>query len=69
MDHSITAITPAMQRERGAQAFDEGRGIDEHHMNPWVPAVADWQKGWRERQAQAGADLVLAQAMAMGWPP
>jgi hypothetical protein len=55
MDHSITLVTPAMNRQRGADAFDEGRGIDDHHMNPGAPAIADWQKGWRERRASVHA--------------
>ena len=69
MDHSITLVTPAMNRQRGADAFDRGVGIDDHGMNPWAPAVADWRKGWQERQAQFGADRVIALAMALGCPP
>jgi hypothetical protein len=40
MDHSISLVTPEIMRERGAAAFDEGRGIDDHHMNPGAPAIA-----------------------------
>lgn len=70
MDHSICLVTPAMNRQRGADAFDRGLGIDDHGMNPWAPAVDDWQAGWRERQAQVGALRVLAAAMAWeGTPP
>lgn len=39
-------------QSRGAKAFDEGRGVDDHHMNWMSPAVADWQIGWRRRQAE-----------------
>lgn len=74
MDHSITLVTPAMQRERGAAAFDEGRGIDDHYMNPGAPGIADWQAGWcaRERQVQedhAWAAHALARALAGACPP
>ena len=69
MDHSITIIPPAIHRQRGADAFDRGLGIDDHYMNPSSPAVADWRKGWLERQAEVGAIRVLAAAMAMDCPP
>lgn len=55
-------------RQRGADAFDRGVPIDGHNMNPWVDAVADWRKGWQERQAQVGALRVLAAAMGMTPP-
>jgi len=55
MDHSITIVTPAMNRQRGADAFDRNVPIDGHNMNPGAPAIADWQKGWRDRQAVAFA--------------
>lgn len=59
MDLSIRPVTPEIMRQRGADAFDEGRGIDDHHMNPGAPAIADWQKGWRDRRATVYArDLV-----------
>jgi hypothetical protein len=69
MDHAITLVTPAMNRQRGADAFDQGLGIDDHNMNPWVAAAADWRKGWQERKAQVEAERVLAAAMAMRCPP
>jgi hypothetical protein len=69
MDLSIRVVTPEIMRQFGADAFDRGLTIDDHNMNPWVPAVADWRKGWQERQAQVGAERVLAAAMAMGCPP
>jgi hypothetical protein len=68
MDLSITAITPKMMRQRGADAFDRGLGIDDHGMNPWSPAVADWREGWMQRQAEVGALRVLAAAMVMEAP-
>jgi hypothetical protein len=75
MDESITLVTPQMHRARGAEAFDRGLDIRDHGMNPWVPAVADWQAGYRERQAEvrrqeahAAAEMVLALAIAMETP-
>jgi hypothetical protein len=65
VDASITLVTPAMNRQRGADAFDRGLGIDDHNMNPWVNAVADWRKGWQERRAQVCADQLLVLAMGM----
>ena len=72
MDPSIKAATPDMMRERGALAFDQGRGIDDHHMNPSAPAVTDWRLGWMERRAERRAehahscvDQLLILAMGM----
>lgn len=39
-------------RARGAAAFDQGRGVDDHHMNPGAPAIKDWQFGWHTRRIQ-----------------
>jgi hypothetical protein len=36
-------------RKRGADAFDRGLTLDDHGMNPWAPAVADWKSGWLAR--------------------
>jgi len=61
-------------RARGAQAFYDGRGVDDHHMNWMSPAVADWQAGWREAQAEQEGDRQwaaeqLAQSLAGACPP
>lgn len=64
-DCSIQAVTPEIMRQRGADAYDRGLGIDDHGMNPWSPAVADWRKGWQERHATASTTRVLALAMIM----
>ena len=69
MDYSIQPVTPDGMRARGADAFDRGLGIDDHGMNPGSAAIADWRKGWQERQAQVAAQQVLAQAMVMGVTP
>jgi len=57
MDNIISRET---MRARGAKAFDQGRGVDDHGMNPDVAAVVEWQTGWRGRQIatqQAGQQL------------
>jgi hypothetical protein len=36
-------------RKRGADAFDRGLTLDDHGMNPWAPALADWKSGWLAR--------------------
>lgn len=70
MDFSITPVTPEIMRQRGADAFDRGLSVDDHGFN-WhsTDAIADWRKGWFERQAKVGADRVLAAAMVMGVTP
>ncbi|MBQ5963167.1 hypothetical protein [Massilia sp. ZL223] len=50
MDLSI--ISRDTIRSRGAKAFDNGRGIDAHGMNPDATAIEDWQAGWRARRDQ-----------------
>jgi len=70
VDLSIRLVTPDMQRDRGAQAFDEGRGVDDHHMNPGAPAIRDWQFDWHtrriERSRKAGNQV---QQLAEACPP
>jgi len=53
-------------RSRGAEAFDEGRGINDHNMNPCAAAIDDWQAGWRARQIAANRPAVT---MLEGTPP
>lgn len=69
MDPSIRPVTPEIMRERGAQAFDDGRGIDDHHMNLGAPAIADWRKGWLERRAAVHAREIVKFFSWMGTPP
>jgi hypothetical protein len=49
MDDSTQPITAEGMRQRGADAFDRGLTLDDHGMNPWAPAVADWKSGWLAR--------------------
>ena len=69
MDESIRPVTPEIVRERGAKAFDDGRGIDDHHMNPGSPAIKDWQQGWRDRRAAVHAIAIVKYAAAGATPP
>lgn len=68
MDLNIRPVTPQIMRQRGADAFDRGLGIDDHNMNIGVPAIADWQAGYRERQAAAFAAVVVKSAMGVTPP-
>lgn len=73
MDISIRSVTPDMQRDRGAQAFDDGRGVDDHYMNPGSPAIKDWQYGWHqrriERSRKTGNQVQPVQQLAEACPP
>lgn len=39
-------------RERGARAYDQGRGVDDHRMNPGSAAIKEWQFGWHMRRVE-----------------
>jgi hypothetical protein len=52
MDLSIHLITPGYWQGRGAEAFDQGLGIDDHDLNPGVRAIVDWQLGYRQRERE-----------------
>jgi len=41
-------ISRDLIREKGAAAFNAGRGRDEHNMNPGAAAIEEWQSGWDE---------------------
>jgi hypothetical protein len=49
VDEAIQPITPALMRNRGADAFDRGLKLDDHGMNPSAVAIADWKTGWLAR--------------------
>lgn len=66
MDEAI--VPRATMSQRGADAFDRGRSIDDHGMNPWAPAVADWRKGYQQRKAESAVDQLLILAMGMTPP-
>lgn len=66
MDLSISIVTPEIMRERGAEAFDQGRGVDDRHMNPGALARKDWQFGWHTRRIETKR---AAQLLAEVSPP
>ena len=63
MDEAISIITPATMRQRGADAFDRGLTLDDHDMNPWAPAVADWKTGWLNRHFEVTVKAKSRHAM------
>ena len=64
----LPVISRETIRQRGADAFDRGLSINDHGMNPWAAAVADWQVGYLQRKAECAVDQILALAMVMGSP-
>lgn len=53
-------------QQRGADAFDRGASIDDHHMNPGSPAIEDWRKGWMERRAAVFARDIVKHCSDLG---
>jgi hypothetical protein len=47
-------------KARGAHAFDQGKGVDDHYMNPGAPAIAEWQFGWHTRRIEKARRASLA---------
>lgn len=43
MDSQI--VSKEAMFNRGAEAARRGVSRESHHMNPWAPAVTDWQAG------------------------
>ena len=39
-------------KARGAHAYDQGMGVNDHNMNPGAPAIPDWQFGWHTRRIE-----------------
>lgn len=60
MDLSISLVTPGYWQDRGADAFDQGLGIDDHDLNPGSRAIADWQFGYRQREREVQQDRAWA---------
>lgn len=52
MDLSIRLITPELMQELGADAFDQGLGVNDHGMNPGSRAIRDWQAGWHRQRVK-----------------
>lgn len=59
-------VTHAMMMDRGAAAFDQGLGIDDHEMNHGAAAIQWWQTGWHARRAELASSAADAQ---IGMPP
>jgi hypothetical protein len=38
-------------RERARKAHAQGKGRNDHDMNPWVEAVKTWQEEWDRCEA------------------
>lgn len=53
-------VSRATMYERGAAAALAGRPRDSHGMNPWAPAVPDWQAGY-DSVATPSSDPCLAE--------
>lgn len=72
MDLSITRITPAVQRERGAHAFDQGLGLGDHGLTD-TPGIVQWTAGYIKRQRELElsrkAGQVPGQQLAEVSPP
>jgi hypothetical protein len=60
MDDQI--VTREHMRERGREARAAGKGRDEHGMNPWVAAVAEWRAGWDEEDSRANGNVEQLEA-------
>ena len=71
MDLPITLITPDVHEARGAKAYDEGLGADDHGMNPGSPAIKDWQYGWHQRRIEhsSARGNQAVQQLAEACPP
>lgn len=51
MDQSI--VPREWMRTRGHKARVEGKGRDDHGMNPGSAAIAEWQAGWDVADVEA----------------
>lgn len=70
MDTSIRVITPEDHETRGAQAYDEGLGVDDHGLEPGSSARKYWKFGWHMRRVErTRARAVRLQQLAEVSPP
>lgn len=71
MDLSICLVTPAMQEQRSANAFDRGDAVTDHHMNPHTSraAICDWTRGYRRRQLECMRRPLTVQQLDHVSPP
>jgi hypothetical protein len=67
--YNIRPVTPEIQRQRGAKAFDDGVSIDGHNMNPDARAIGDWMRGWRLRQLETMRRPLTVQQLDRVSPP
>lgn len=55
-DLSIRLITPDVHEDRGAKAYDDGLGVNDHGLPEDSRARKHWQCGWhRQRVVRSGA--------------
>jgi hypothetical protein len=59
MDNIISRDT---MRARGQKARAAGKGRGDHDMNPWAPAVPDWQAGWDEEDSRIRGNVEQLEA-------
>lgn len=72
MDLSISLITTGHWFRKGAKAFEDGAGIDDHDLNHDASALRDWKAGYRAQkghQMRAGLVKVVPQQLAEVSPP
>lgn len=50
MDLSISPITPEDWQQRGAQAYLDGHGVNDHGMHENSSARKHWQYGWHQQR-------------------
>jgi hypothetical protein len=70
MDTSIHLVTPEMQRQRGAKAFDRRRADrrPQHEPGSTLRSV-DWMRGWRLRQLETMRRPLTVQQLGRVSPP
>jgi hypothetical protein len=69
MDLPIRLITPELHEQRGAEAFDQGLGQDDHAMNAGSPAIKHWQFGWHKQRIVRSRAQQAVQQLRKVSPP